>query len=774
MRISLQIGFGFLSVVALSVGVGAIGYTVIGTYTHATARTEAAQALLGRATAADRGMVRFALRGEADDLSAARAALDPASVAARLADLTDTDRDALAPDLDRMRTNIDLLDAAGAKARELTDRLDSLVRQIATHTQQIAAAASTARDAAIGGQSDAEAGLAHRAEVLATSERLIAAADVAARARDPDALAASLRDSFIAAALLRRQTAGGEDEALASRIAEAVTAYRQSIADGNAALAERGLRDMRLLSAALGTRQNGAIADARAQAERARRNAIGALTVQVFAVDLAARTEALKVAVLRASAADTAMDRDAAVQAASDTIKNVFALAARLQRALPPEEQSRAAAIGQAAATFREGLADLVGALQAHQAAVQSSEGLARDLAARAKSVVEREESALASFGAQARAILLAGVGGALAIGLAAALFFSRNVAGRVVQTARAMRALASGELETTLPATSRDEIGEMVAALAVFRDNARDNLALRRQQEEAKSRAEADRRDNLLALAGRFERDVLAIVERVSNGTRGLFAAAEAVSSSATSTSGKSASVAAAARQSAATVRSVADAVGELAQSASEIKRRVDESGAIAADAVAQTGETRDAVRGLEDSAQRIGSVVDLIQSIAEQTNLLALNATIEAARAGDAGKGFAVVAGEVKLLANQTERATDDIRRQIEQMQKATGDAAGRIDGIGRTIGRIDEIAASIAAAVDQQSAAIGGIAGNADEVAAGNDQVSATIADVDAEAARTGESANRMLATAGEFGAETTRLREAVDAFLRSVRA
>jgi hypothetical protein len=371
MRISLQIGLGFLSVVALSVGVGAIGYSVIGTYTRAAARTEAAQALLGRATAADRGMIRFALRGETGDLAAARTALEPPSVAARLAQLTEADRDGLAPELDRMRANVDLLDTAGAKARAATDRLDTLVRQIAAQTQQIAAAASAARDAAVKGQTEAEDGLAHRADVLATSERLIAAAGVAAGARDADTLASALRNSFLAAALLRRQTAGGEDEALASRIAEAVTAYRQSVADSNAALAERGLRDMRLLSAALGKRQNEAIAEARAQAERARQSAIGALTVQVFAVDLAARAEALQVAVLRASAADVAADRDAAAQAASETIRRIFGLAAQLQRALAPEEQPKAATIGQAAATFREGLADLVGALQAHQAAVQ-------------------------------------------------------------------------------------------------------------------------------------------------------------------------------------------------------------------------------------------------------------------------------------------------------------------------------------------------------------------------------------------------------------------
>ncbi len=777
MRISTRIGLGFLAVVALSVGVGWIGYAVTETYTRASARSDAAQTLLYRTATADSSTVRYALRGEAGELEEARAALDPERVGAALQALDGQDSEALAPALDAMRATVAKVGDAGRRARTASDKLDALARQIADRARAIATSAAAAREAAGNGQATAEAGLAQRSEILVTSERLIAAAaaaGTAAAAKDEDGVASTLRNSFVAAALLRRQTAGTEDEALAGRIAEAVTAFRLAATGSDPRVAERGLQTMRMLTAALGKRQNEAIAAARAEAEQARQAAIDSLGVQNFALDLQVQAEALQTTMLRAAAADDTRTRTAAADGAAAIVRRIFAVSAQLQRRLSPDERPQAAAIGQAAATFREELAGLVAALQANQDAIAESDTIARDVATRTTALVEREERILKAFGAQARVTILGGTLGALAIGLAAAWFIGRSVAGRVADTARAMRAIAAGALDTALPPAGRDEIGEMTAALAVFRDNARDNLALRHEQEEAKSRTEAERRANLMTVAREFEANVLGIVDRVSAGSQELLGAAEALSTAATSTSEKSALVAAASRQASATVRSVTQAVVEFTSSIDEIKRKVDESGSVAAAAVAQTGGTNEAVRGLEATAGRIGSVVGLIQTIAAQTNLLALNATIEAARAGDAGKGFAVVAGEVKSLASQTERATVEIRQQIDEMQNATGLAVGRIDAIAQTIGRIDAIASAIAAAIDQQRASINNIADNAGEVAKGNEQVSNTISDVDGDAARTGESARRMLETAGAFGTDAARLHAAVEGFLRSVRS
>ena len=178
--------------------------------------------------------------------------------------------------------------------------------------------------------------------------------------------------------------------------------------------------------------------------------------------------------------------------------------------------------------------------------------------------------------------------------------------------------------------------------------------------------------------------------------------------------------------------------------------------------------------MRGLTQAAQKIGQVVDLINAIASQTNLLALNATIEAARAGEAGRSFAVVASEVKNLAVQTAKATDEITGQISAMQKVTGDAVSAIDRISGTIVRVNEIAATIAAAIEEQDAATKNIASGVQQAAVGTQEVSRTIGEVSAAAGRTGESAGQVLHAASRLASEATGLKQEVDQFLAGVRA
>jgi methyl-accepting chemotaxis protein len=468
---------------------------------------------------------------------------------------------------------------------------------------------------------------------------------------------------------------------------------------------------------------------------------------------------------------DTA--REAAVEAAGSVVRGIFSTTAQLQRLLPEPERPQAAAIGAAATSFRQELVGLVEAQRANETATAESNAATRQGARDVASLVAVQELALDAFGGQSRRTILGGTFGALAIGIIGAWIISRNVVARIVGTAHAMRRIADGALDTSLPQAGRDEVGAMIAALVVFRDAARDNLALRAEQETAARRNEAERRKQLLDVANGFENSVLGIVERVTVGVGGLETAADALSRTATETSTRAAHVAQSARRTTDDVQTVAVAAEQLTASISEIGRQVEESGRIASNAVSQTRDTNDAVQGLAAAGQRIGDVVALIQAIATQTNLLALNATIEAARAGEAGKGFAVVAGEVKGLANQTANATDDIRRQIAEMQDATNQAVERIGTIGGTIARIDQIAATIAAAVEQQRAATDKIAHNVKRIAGGTGEVTATIADIDREAAGTGNAANTMLGTAAELSGEARRLRAAVDTFLGSVR-
>src|SRR3977135_1691679 len=181
------------------------------------------------------------------------------------------------------------------------------------------------------------------------------------------------------------------------------------------------------------------------------------------------------------------------------------------------------------------------------------------------------------------------------------------------------------------------------------------------------------------------------------------------------------------------------------------EISRQVHESSKIAAEAVKQAEKTDARINELSQAAGRIGDVVKLITAIAEQTNLLALNATIEAARAGEAGRGFAVVASEVKALAAQTAKATEEISTQIAGMQTATQDSVAAIKEIGGTIGRISDIASTIAAAVEEQGTATTEIARNVGEAAKGTTQVATSITDVNRGAGETGSASAQVLASA-----------------------
>jgi methyl-accepting chemotaxis protein len=207
---------------------------------------------------------------------------------------------------------------------------------------------------------------------------------------------------------------------------------------------------------------------------------------------------------------------------------------------------------------------------------------------------------------------------------------------------------------------------------------------------------------DNILT---EFEQTTSGMVGRVAAAATELQATAESMTGIAGMTTQQATNVAAAAEEASVNVQTVAVATEELAASIAEISRRVAQSADIAGKAVEDTRRTDKVVQALAEGAQKIGDVVGLISSIAGQTNLLALNATIEAARAGDAGKGFAVVASEVKNLATQTAKATEEISRQIAQIQAATKEAVGSIQGIGARISEVSEIAAAIAAAVEKQ---------------------------------------------------------------------
>ncbi|TPG57494.1 methyl-accepting chemotaxis protein [Roseomonas nepalensis] len=274
--------------------------------------------------------------------------------------------------------------------------------------------------------------------------------------------------------------------------------------------------------------------------------------------------------------------------------------------------------------------------------------------------------------------------------------------------------------------------------------------------------------------LADTFEAEVGAVVENLAGEVEMLRRSADGVHDTAGRSGREAAEVAEAASRASGEVGAVAAAAEEMAASITEITRRVAEAAEVAAQAVSEARATDGTVRGLSDSAARIGDVVKLIGDIAGQTNLLALNATIEAARAGEAGRGFAVVAGEVKTLASQTAKATQEISEQIQQMQAATASAVEAIRGIGATVERTSGIATAIAAAVEEQGATTREIARSAAQVAGGTDTVNAAITSVRAAADETGVAAGAMLSATQALAGQTAILREKSAGFLRAVRA
>jgi methyl-accepting chemotaxis protein len=285
---------------------------------------------------------------------------------------------------------------------------------------------------------------------------------------------------------------------------------------------------------------------------------------------------------------------------------------------------------------------------------------------------------------------------------------------------------------------------------------------------------AEASRRAELLRLADSFESNVKSVAEFVPRASAETTDNAASLAAVAQQASKLAEAASSASDQAFANVKSVADASGELSRSIDEITHQVTQSSDIASKAVAEANETTEAMRNLAGSAQKIGEVVGLIKAIAGQTNLLALNATIEAARAGEAGRGFAIVASEVKLLAAQTAKATEEIAAQIEAIQTSTQYAGAAIERVGQTINAISGIATNVTTAVTQQSAATSGIALSVKSAVGGAHEVATNITGVHKAAAETGQVAEKVLTASRELSRQAVSLHNEVERFLRTVRA
>ncbi|QPF94487.1 methyl-accepting chemotaxis protein [Bradyrhizobium commune] len=369
----------------------------------------------------------------------------------------------------------------------------------------------------------------------------------------------------------------------------------------------------------------------------------------------------------------------------------------------------------------------------------------------------------------------------AIAAGVAAllvlvlTLLIVRRVTRPLTSVTRSLTALANGQSDVAIECEDRaDEIGEIARTVAVFKSNSLERARMRSEQAAATAAAAEQRKSELRNFVEEFRGSVGGILDKVLESSGEFERVARQLTDTARSTADLSAQSAGASESASDHVRSAASASDELSQSISEITRRVQDSNAISAEAVQQAEATDQRMAQLSEAGSRIGDVVKLITSIAEQTNLLALNATIEAARAGDAGRGFAVVAQEVKTLAGQTAKATEEISNQIASMQLATQESVTAIKAIGQTIERISGIASSISAAVEQQRSATQNIAASVRAAASGTADVAVNVRHAAKGASETGETSSRMFASAQALSGESLHLKAEVDSFLDRVRA
>lgn len=382
-------------------------------------------------------------------------------------------------------------------------------------------------------------------------------------------------------------------------------------------------------------------------------------------------------------------------------------------------------------------------------------------------------EEVMRPINAMRNHILMGAVLALLVIGLIA-FVVARGISRPISSMADVMSYVAKGDLNREIVGADRsDEIGDMARALQVFKETAIETEKMRARQKQAEEEAVIARKQDLMRIADGFERQVMGVINSVSAAAEQMRISAESLSGIAADTSGQVMTVSSATEEASCNVQSVAAAIEEFSISIQEINRQIAGTTQQSRDASEEAERTNSLVDTLLKTSEGVGEVVGLIHAISEQTNLLALNATIEAARAGEAGKGFSVVANEVKNLAGQTKKSTDDIREKVMHMQSLAADSARAIRSISDVINKISENASAVAAAAEQQGATTREISGSVQQAALGTQEVSKSIIIVSKSSEETGQMASQVLEAANDLGKQSDILRREVEQFIKGIR-
>lgn len=478
--------------------------------------------------------------------------------------------------------------------------------------------------------------------------------------------------------------------------------------------------------------------------------------------------------------ANGADDRDRTYQEIETAQQNMRTLVANLQN---PRRRTLAAQFDEQMTTFSAYFDEVVSLIQTRNALLDERlDAIGPELVAGYQEALQNVVDTQNTLGPQAAAevasvtrstAVIAAI--AFALGVIAAFVIGRMITGSISSVVARMKELAEGKFDIDIAGADRkDELGDMARALLVFQDNGRDKIRLEAEQEGLVAQAEEDKRRTMNEMADTFEANVNGVVTTVSSAAEQMVGLAQTLSDAAGRAGERSIAVAAASEEASTNVGTVAAASEEMSNSIAEVSERVGQTASMTNEAATGTAHGTQMVSKLATSAQTIGDVISMISAIAEQTNLLALNATIEAARAGEAGKGFAVVASEVKSLAEQTSKATEQISVQITDMQGDTEAVVTAIDKVGSMIEELNSASSSIAAAVEEQHSATQEIARNTQQAADGTREVSSNIVEVSSAVQETGTAATEVMAASSQLATEADRLRESVSEFLSSVRA
>ncbi len=799
MRIRAKVGAGFGAVLCLTIVTGVVGYSALQTYSNgvaflnmtnqAAAQFDQSYQLVGEFQSARDPAIAEQAAAKLEDALAGKKTLeaksdsDEVTVALRAAIAASGEFGAT------LQQSIGIAAETNKTVQESRAGLDAIASLAQTINKEAGLLAETASE-------DLEAAEQRMNDRLAANEfaeGLIRSALQARQAEtayrlswseeDLQATKKYTKEMFLIALKMRKSVQGTDEEGIAKKIAGAVNVYRSSFdslvtaftdnsnPDEARAALKKASRNINVFTAAMEKRHMRAIAEAMEGARESKAAMAQMSLLQKNAGRLVTSVNEVRLSV------GVLLDGDLTAQEAINKHVSRISTLAKLAKDAAAGTNAEAALdsiIGEAA-TVQSALNRTAEALT-NMAAAETKISGDRDIAATALAKVRDEVKAslAATQSNSVLAIVVASVA-AVALGGGIAVFMGRHIGVPLRRMTETMEALSNDNLEVEIPGVGRtDEVGSMAEAVEVFKQQARDVRTHRMEEERRTEQAAAEKRESMIKMADEFEQAIGSAVQSVRDSAKDIGASANQMSGLAQDTQAQSGSAAQATERANGAVQSMAAAAEELAASIADVNRQVSKSAEIAGDAVRTAEQTSQTVGELSKASDSISSVLSVISEIAEQTNLLALNATIEAARAGEAGKGFAVVAGEVKSLASQTGKATEEIASHVDAMQRVSRSAIEAIQSISKTVGDVNEIATTIAAAVEEQDAATREIARSAQAASGDAEGVSHNVETVKQAANDTGAAASEISSAIGELGAKTEEMAKEMNSFLSRVRA